>query len=60
MNFRALETFDSEEMKSGYVKGFTYTIRTPELERCAAVWLEEGKIELVETGSRTAGSGKVY
>lgn len=64
MRFQALETFDSPETRSTYVKGFSYTIRPGNeiLARLAKDWLGRGMIEMhpgSEPPSNVAGQGIV-
>lgn len=65
MIFRALETFYSGETKSGYVEGFTYTVRKGNhlLAECVKLWLMEGRVEIVSDSevpeSEVSGSGFV-
>lgn len=57
MRFTALEDFFSPETKSQYVKGLSYTARTPALAALVEKWLAEGKVAV---GGAPAGklSGK--
>jgi hypothetical protein len=65
MRFRALETFDSVELKSTYVKGLMYTVRPGDYLLAALVtdWLDEKKVEridnFVEPQVHISGLGKV-
>lgn len=49
MKFRALETFKSEEMRSTYMVGLSYTVRPGNdlLARHVAAWVSEGKVEVI-------------
>ncbi len=49
MRFKALGTFKSEEMRSTYVAGLSYTVRPGNdlLARHVAAWVSEGKVEII-------------
>jgi hypothetical protein len=65
MRFRALATFESEETRSTYVEGLTYTVRPGNdlLAVLAVDWAEQDKIEFIDSAvvpkSRISGSGFV-
>lgn len=67
MRFRALQTFDSVEVRSRYVTGLSYTVRPGNdlLAGLVKIWLPEGKVEVIterdatERKARITGSGKV-
>lgn len=46
MEFTALKDFYSEETRSQYAKGMSYTARDDKLLKLLPKWREEGKIEL--------------
>ena len=62
IRFTALETFDSAELQSTYVKGLGYTLRPGNrlLGTMLEGWLKEGKVELTEnTKALVSASGIV-
>ena len=61
IQFTPLRLFHSEEMRSTYVPGQTYTLR-PDNERLRIAleeWVRDGRVQLVINGSRIVGRGKV-
>ena len=58
MKFTPLVDFRSEELKSEYCVGLSYTIRTPRLAELAKQWEREGKIKFVN-GASVAGKIEV-
>ena len=49
MRFKALETFRSEELRSTYQTGLSYTVRPGNdlLARHVAAWVSEGRVEII-------------
>ena len=67
MRFKALKTFDCLELRSTYVQGLFYTIRSGNdtLAVLAEDWRAQGKIEYVDGEGealpmRLTGEGKVW
>ena len=63
MRFRALKTFECEEVRSTYVTGLTYTVREGNeiLAGLVEDWIKQGRVEIVDNSvkARVAGSGRV-
>jgi hypothetical protein len=67
MQFTPTEDFFSEEMRSQYMKGLTYTVRPGDdaLEKCVQKWMKDGKVSegaapVNATGpAKVSGKGKV-
>lgn len=57
MRFTATQDFFSEETKSQYVEGLSYTVRDEKLAALAKQWLKEGKITLAEPAAKVEGKG---
>jgi len=55
VRFKALETFRSEELRSTYQTGLSYTVRPGNdlLARHAKTWVSEGKIEVISESAAT-------
>jgi hypothetical protein len=49
-SFTPTENFESEELRSHYEKGLTYTVRESYsvLRELFPKWLEQGKVELID------------
>ncbi len=61
MRFNALETFRSEEMRSTYMAGLSYTVRPGNdlLARHVAAWVSEGKVEVIPEDAMTERKARV-
>lgn len=62
MRFVVTETFESDELKSTYLKGFVYTVfpDNKKLDNEVKKWLKSGKIkEVAEKPRRVHGQGNV-
>ena len=59
MEFTALKDFFSEELKSQYVAGLSYTVRPADakLAKLVPVWIKEGKVEPGRSGAIVRGEG---
>jgi hypothetical protein len=61
MRFRALQDFFSEELKSHYCRDLSYQARSDDAKLISLLpdWTKEGKIELVNGGSKIFGTAEV-
>jgi hypothetical protein len=62
--FKALKTFDSDDLRSTYLKDFSYTIDANNklLNACAEVWALQGKVQfdhIVTSHAKLKGAGRV-
>jgi hypothetical protein len=57
MRFTALQDFHSDETRSDYVIGLSYTVDNEKLAALVERWLKEGKVELGGPAARLTGIG---
>jgi len=59
MRFTALQDFFSEETRSQYTKGLSYTVRPADktLAELVPLWIEQGKVAPGGPGAEVSGEG---